>query len=207
MSNSISYSYRDLWMVAALVCVAVVLGIYPADRTVWCVEMVWAVGLWAVLLLTRRKFRFSTPAYLCFFVWTILQIVGAHYTFEHVPMEWLMKPLGLVRNPYDRIAHFAVGWFAVPLAELFFRKNWVKSAGLAAFFAVMSTVAMAGIWELVEWWYAVVDGGRRVRRSSARRATYGTRRRTSSATPSAQFAQWRCFCAEKGNPPSDRDLS
>ena len=146
-------------MVAALVCVAVVLGIYPADRTVWCVEMVWAVGLWAVLLLTRRKFRFSTPAYLCFFVWTVLQLVGAHYTFEHVPMEWLMKPLGLVRNPYDRIAHFAVGWFAFPLAELFFRKGWVKSAGFAAFFAVMSTVAMAGIWELVEWWYAVVDGG------------------------------------------------
>lgn len=58
-------------LVAALVCVAVVLGIYPADRTVWCIEMVWAVGLWAVLLLTRRKFRFSTPAYLCFFVWTV----------------------------------------------------------------------------------------------------------------------------------------
>ena len=38
MSNSISYSYRDLWMVAALVCVAVVLGIDPADRTVWCVR-------------------------------------------------------------------------------------------------------------------------------------------------------------------------
>ena len=159
MSNSISYSYRDLRMAAVLVCVAVVLGIYPADRTVWCVEMVWAVGLWAILLLTRRKFRFSTPAYLCFFVWTVLQLVGAHYTFEHVPMEWLMKPLGLVRNPYDRIAHFAVGWFAFPLAELFFRKGWVRSAGLAAFFAVMSTVAMAGIWELVEWWYAVVDGG------------------------------------------------
>ena len=32
-------------MAAALVCVAVVLGIYPAERTVWCVEMVWAVGL------------------------------------------------------------------------------------------------------------------------------------------------------------------
>ena len=161
MSNSISYIRPkwDLWMAAALVCLAVVLGICPADRTVWCVEMVWAVGLWAILLLTRRKFRFSTPAYLCFFVWTVLQLVGAHYTFEHVPMEWLMKPLGLVRNPYDRIAHFAVGWFAFPLAELFFRKGWVKSAGFAAFFAVMSTVAMAGIWELVEWWYAVVDGG------------------------------------------------
>ena len=45
MSNSISYSRPkwDLWMVAALVCVAVVLGIYHADRTVWCVEMVWAI--------------------------------------------------------------------------------------------------------------------------------------------------------------------
>ena len=86
MSNSISCKW-DLWMVAALVCVAVVLGIYPADRTVWCVEMVWVVGLWAILLMTRRKFRFSTPAYLCFFVWTVLQIVGAHYTFELVPMD------------------------------------------------------------------------------------------------------------------------
>ena len=62
MSNSISYSYRDLLMAAALVCVAVVLGIYPADRTVWCVEMVWAVGLWAVLLLTRRRTSSATPS-------------------------------------------------------------------------------------------------------------------------------------------------
>ena len=64
MSNSISYSHPkwDLWMVAALLCVAVVLGIYPADRTVWCVEMVWAVGLRAVLLLTRRRTSSATPS-------------------------------------------------------------------------------------------------------------------------------------------------
>ena len=35
-------------MAAVLVCVAVVLGIYPADRTVWCVEMVWAVVMGCV---------------------------------------------------------------------------------------------------------------------------------------------------------------
>ena len=89
----------------------------------------------------------------------MLQVVGAHYTFELVPMDWLMEPLGLVRNPYDRIAHFTVGWFAFPFAELFLRKGWVKSAALAAFFAVMTVVAMAGLWELVEWQYAVIDGG------------------------------------------------
>ena len=63
MSNSISYSHPkwDLRMVAALVCVAVVLGIYPADRTVWCVEMVWAVGLWALQLLMPSRFFSSSP--------------------------------------------------------------------------------------------------------------------------------------------------
>ena len=50
MSNSISYSYRDLWMVAALVCVAVVLGIYPADRTVWCIKSLAHSGCPCVLI-------------------------------------------------------------------------------------------------------------------------------------------------------------
>ena len=105
MSNSISYSHPkwDLWMAAVLVCVAVMLGIYPADRTVWCVEMVWAVGLWAVLLLTRRKFRFSTPAYLCFFVWTVLQLAGRcmgraeGHPLRHPRRDLLFGTLPLVR--------------------------------------------------------------------------------------------------------------
>ena len=33
------------------------------------------------------------------------------------------------------------------------------TATLAAFFAVMTVVAMAGLWELVEWQYAVIEGG------------------------------------------------
>ncbi len=146
-------------MTAVLLLLAFALDVRPADRTVWYVEMVWCVGLWAILFFTRRKFLFSTSAYFCFFVWMVLQVIGAHFTFEHVPMDWLTKPLGLVRNPYDRIAHFAVGWFAFPLAELFFRRGWMRSPRLAAFFAVASTVALAGIWELVEWIYAVLDGG------------------------------------------------
>lgn len=77
-----------------------------------------------------------------------------------VLMVWSgIAPADLTRNPYDRIAHFAVGRFAFPLAELFDRKGWVRSAGFAAFFAVMTTVAMAGVWEIVEWLYAAIDGG------------------------------------------------
>ena len=71
-----------------------------------------------------------------------------------------MEPLGLSRNPYDRIAHFAVGFFAFPLAELFWCRGSVRTRMGAAFFSVMTTVAMAGLWEIVEWLYAAVDGGK-----------------------------------------------
>ena len=146
-------------MLAGVGAASVLSGIAPASRAVWLTEIFWVWGLVAILLVTFRKFRFSGVAYACFFVWCILQIIGAHWTFEHVPMQWLTEPLGLARNPYDRIAHFMVGWFAFPLAELYWRKGWARSMAASAFFAVMTTVAMAGIWEIVEWLYAAIDGG------------------------------------------------
>ena len=146
-------------MLAGVGVASVLSGIAPASRAVWLTEIFWVWGLVAILLVTFRKFRFSGVAYACFFVWCILQIIGAHWTFEHVPMQWLTEPLGLARNPYDRIAHFMVGWFAFPLAELYWRKGWARSVAASAFFAVMTTVAMAGVWEIVEWLYAAIDGG------------------------------------------------
>ena len=152
--------YRlEIAMLAGVGIASVLSGIAPASRAVWLTEIFWVWGLVAILLVTFRKFRFSGVAYACFFVWCILQIIGAHWTFEHVPMQWLTEPLGLTRNPYDRIAHFMVGWFAFPLAELYWRKGWARSVAASAFFAVMTTVAMAGVWEIVEWLYAAIDGG------------------------------------------------
>ena len=152
--------YRlEIAMLAGVGIASVLSGIAPASRAVWLTEIFWVWGLVAILLVTFRKFRFSGVAYACFFVWCILQIIGAHWTFEHVPMRWLAEPLGLARNPYDRIAHFMVGWFAFPLAELYWRKGWARSVAASAFFAVMTTVAMAGVWEIVEWLYAAIDGG------------------------------------------------
>ena len=152
------YLYETV-MLAVVAVASVLSGISPASRTVWLTEMFWAWGLVAMLLVTYRCFRFSIAAYSCFFVWCLLQIIGAHWTFEHVPMQWLIEPLGLERNPFDRVAHFVVGWFAFPLAELYWRKGYARSIVSSAFFAVMTTVAIAGVWEIIEWLYAVIDGG------------------------------------------------
>ena len=41
---------------------SVLSGVAPASRAVWFTEMFWAWGLAAILLLTYRRFRFSTAA-------------------------------------------------------------------------------------------------------------------------------------------------
>ena len=144
----------------ALALLAIALSaIRPYSWGVWFTEIFWAIGLLVVILLAWRRFRFSTSACGFFFVWILLQAIGAHWSFERVPMDWLTGPLHLARNPYDRIAHFVVGTFAFPFAELFARRHWVRTPLLAAFFAVACTVAMAGLWEIVEWLYAAVEGG------------------------------------------------
>ena len=143
------------------VCLAAmaVSGIAPADRSVWRVEIVWAVIATVSVFLFSRKFRFSRPAICIFTLWILLQCIGAHYTFERVPMEWLTRPLGLVRDPYDRIAHFCIGLYAWPVAEWAWNARRVTSRGMAVFLAVSVITAMAGVWEIVEWTYAEIDGG------------------------------------------------
>ena len=47
-------------MLAVVGVASVLSGIAPASRAVWFTEMFWAWGLVAILLLTWRRFRFST---------------------------------------------------------------------------------------------------------------------------------------------------
>ena len=49
-------------MLVAVGVTSVLSGIAPASRAEWFTEMFWAWGLVAILLLTCRRFRFSTAA-------------------------------------------------------------------------------------------------------------------------------------------------
>ena len=94
MKTSLAVGFDKLgFMLTMLLVLMVWSGIAPADRTVWAVESVWSTGLLAILLVTRRWFMFSNAAYLCCWVWAVLQTVSAHYMFEHVPMDWCIGPV------------------------------------------------------------------------------------------------------------------
>lgn len=149
----------ECFFLAVIAAVAIWSGIAPLDRAVWCAEMVTPVLLLIALAVLWRRFRFSTLSYGILTFWFVLQLIGAHYSFEKVPFEWVQEWFGFERNHYDRVAHFAVGLFAWPAAEWFHRRQWAPTPALAAFFGAAVIVAVAGLWELVEWGYAEWEGG------------------------------------------------
>ena len=83
-------------------------GIDPQDRVTWFLEVAPVLIAASVLLATREKFAFTTLAYVLICVHGLILMVGAAYTYAQVPAGyWVQEWLGLERNPYDRLGHFA----------------------------------------------------------------------------------------------------
>lgn len=145
-----------LSLLALYAAVFAVCAIAPYDRTVWWAENVLVLAVVAALAWLSRHFRFSDTSYVLMAVFILLHTVGGHYTFERVPAglavsEWF----GFERNHYDRVAHFAVGLYAYPIAELLTRKRLVHARWIVALFPVFAIAAVAGGYEIVEWQYAL----------------------------------------------------
>jgi len=127
------------------------LAIAPHDRRDWLLENLLALAAVGLLLITYRRFQFSTPSYLLIAAFLSLHAVGAHYTYAEVPFGfWLQEVLGLARNPFDRLVHFAYGLLLVyPLRELL-----IRLAGVGGFWSyylpVSGMLAQSGFFEIIE---------------------------------------------------------
>jgi len=146
-------------LLAILAVLTIISRANAYDIQVWWTEFLSMAGLVALLALTYQKFRFSNLSYFVLFLWCVLQIIGAQYTFERVPFDFVTNLFGFERNHYDRLAHFMVGCGVIAVCELVYRNKWVSGKGMAAFFGIIFIMALANFWELVEWIYAEVDGG------------------------------------------------
>ena len=133
--------------------------LFTGDVKVWWIEATSMFVIVALLALTYKKFKFSNLAYFIIFIWCLMQIIGACYTFENVPFDYVNNLFGFKRNNYDRFAHFTIGVSSFLIAEFVWRKKIVKSIKWAAFFGLIFIMALANLWELIEWIYAEVDGG------------------------------------------------
>lgn len=135
-----------------------VLAVSPASRQVWAAEALPAAALFLFLVLTFRRFRFSSLAYGLMEVWLFWHTLGAHYTFALVPFGWVTDLFGFQRNHFDRAAHFAVGPYAYPILEYVTRRSAARPWA-AHLLALTSIMAVAAGYEIVEWWFAALAGG------------------------------------------------
>jgi len=143
-------------LLASFAAVTVWSAIRPYDMADYLLELATPLGGAVLLIVTARWFRFTPLAYRLMWLEGLVLLVGAHYTHERVPLfDWLREPMGWERNHYDRFAHFAVGFLlAVPFRELIIRGAGVTSARAASVLAVVAVLALAGFYEITEWWIA-----------------------------------------------------
>ena len=132
-----------------------VTAIAPFDRTVWYAEITPMILIVGALVLTRRWYVFSNLAYVMMTFLVVLHTIGAYYTFERVPFGWVTELFDFERNHYDRIGHFTVGFYAFAVAEVLAVKSLVRTRVLLAAVPIMAILAVAVLYEIFEWLYAI----------------------------------------------------
>ena len=128
-----------------------ILAVSPVDRKDWLLENLLALSTVVFLLATYRQFQFSNLAYVLITAFLTLHAIGAHYTYAEVPLGyWLQDSLGLSRNPFDRLVHFAYGFLLLyPLRELLMRLAGVKGFW-SYYLPVSGMLAQSGLFEVIE---------------------------------------------------------
>ena len=149
-------TFRVLLAAYGVICLA--LAINPVERDTWFAEnlTVWII-VGTLMILRRRGVTFTSLAYVMMFVLVFLHTIGGHYTFARVPFGWVTELFGFQRNHYDRIAHFSVGLYAFAIAELLDTRRLVVNRALLALCPVAFIAAVAALYEIIEWIYAVVS--------------------------------------------------
>lgn len=157
---TINQSNKQAWTVPLVLLglyavVFTVCAIAPYDRDVWWAENapVWIVV--GALVWLSRLHRFSNTSYILMSVFIILHTIGGHYTFERVPFDWVTNLFGFERNHYDRLAHFSVGFYAYPIAEVLMTRRLVRTRWIVSLFPIFAIVTVAGVYEIFEWQFAL----------------------------------------------------
>ena len=132
-----------------------VCAISPYDRAVWWAENIPVLVIVFLLVSISRGFRFSNISYVLMSFFIVLHTVGGHYTFERVPFDVVTEFFGFERNHYDRVAHFSVGFYAYPIAEVLMIKRLAHSRWIIALFPVFAIATVAAVYEIFEWQYAL----------------------------------------------------
>ncbi|MGD8578672.1 MAG: DUF2238 domain-containing protein [Lysobacterales bacterium] len=132
----------------------------PHDYPTWWLEVAPALIALAVLGATRKLFPLTPLAYWLILLHSVILMIGGHYTYAEVPMgDWVMGWSGGTRNNYDKIGHLAQGFIpALVIREVLIRNRVLARKGWLALFVISLCLAISALYELIEWWVALLSG-------------------------------------------------
>jgi len=149
-----------LLVLACTAAVVVVSGIQPKDRFTWWLEVAPILLAAPLLVLTYRRFPLTTLMYALLALHACVLSLGGHYTYAEVPLGfWAQKVFHFSRNHYDRVGHFMQGFGpAILVREVLLRTTALRRGKMLFFLVVCVALAFSAVYELVEWWAALLSG-------------------------------------------------
>jgi putative membrane protein len=151
---------EPLGLLAATGAALALSAVHPHDYFTWFLEVA-PIFIGAVILVaTYRRFPLTPLAYRLLTVHALILMVGGHYTYAEVPVGfWVRDALGLARNHYDRLGHFAQGFVpAIVAREVLLRRSPLRPGKWLFFLVCCVCLAISACYEFVEWWTAVTTG-------------------------------------------------
>lgn len=144
-----------------IVALALVLsGVNPYDRTTWWLEIFPILIAAPLVVVTARRFPLTPLTYTLLALHALILMVGGHYSYARVPIGfWFENLLGLARNDYDRLGHFAQGFVpAILVRELLLRTSPLRPGRWLFVLVTATCLAFSACYEFFEWWTAVAGG-------------------------------------------------
>lgn len=144
----------------AVLLALVASGIAPYDRATWLLEVAPVLLAAPILVFTYTRFPLTRLLYVLIAIHALILILGGAYTYARVPAGfWVQEWFELSRNPYDKLGHFAQGLVPALIArEILLRGRYVLQRRLLAFLAICVAMAISAVYELIEWWVALLAG-------------------------------------------------
>lgn len=135
-------------------------GICPKDFFTWCLEVAPAFIVVLILMITYRRFRFTTFTYVWIFIHMLILLIGGHYTYAEVPLfNYFRDTFDLERNYYDRVGHFMQGFVPALIAkEVLVKVVEVQKKGWLELLVISVCLAFSALYELLEFAVAKLTG-------------------------------------------------
>lgn len=136
--------------------------IRPAGYLIWTMEVLPAVVVLVIVIVTYNKFRLTTLSYVIIAILSITMFIGGHYTYSKVPLfNWIKDYFDLNRNHYDRFGHFLKGLFAIVIREILIRKTPLVRGPWLSAVTLSFSLSIGALYEITEWLASKITKGKK----------------------------------------------